>query len=541
MYTPESPMDMIPGTIFEDWRTYQRETVEWIAEEFLKGRKYVAIDGPTGYGKSLTGVMAGKVLKARTLYLCHSKQLQDQIAADFSDHCAVLKGKSNYPCLQCPGVAADLCSHDSKTPCKYAGKRDRDYNWVRLPQCPYKVAKIEALRAPLLVANYALFLNEANYVGGLSDWPLLVIDEADMTDNALTGHLTLDINTKDLETYKLDPPDFPDELESWTFWVPGAILAVDEVFQLYMAEINEATMLGVSPSTSSQKSAKRAKTFLGKLKTFSYWVDSQWIMDADEYKGTWSFKPKWADRIANSLMMRHSPRILAMSGTMPIPELWGPDLGISAKDIGFQAIPSTFPVANRPFIARQDGPSMYYKTKEAERLVQYGQALALVDNLMERYPTDKGVVHTISKEISKFVVNNSSNAHRLVTHDTATRGQVAQDFIDSPDPLVMVSPSFGRGLDLKDDRGRFQAIMKIPYAGLGDKQTKARADDGERGSLWYSGLAAREIVQMTGRVTRSDTDWGRTYMVDKRFMSFYAKNRRHFPKYFQEAVTAMDQ
>ena len=88
------------------------------------------------------------------------------------------------------------------------------------------------------------------------------------------------------------------------------------------------------------------------------------------------------------------------------------------------------------------------------------------------------------------------------------------------------------GFSLDDDLARFQIIAKIPYPNLGDKQVEAKKDIDQE---WYTLQTITAIVQACGRIVRSDTDHGVTYVLDGDFMPLFEKNPEFFPKWFQDA------
>ena len=523
--TPNNLQNILPGTIFHEWRIHQRETVDWALEQFSMGRKYVTINAPPGYGKSLTGVAVGKIMDCSTLYVCSSKQLQDQITYDFPES-VVLKGRSNYPCLRAEGnLTADMCSHAYGDPCD-----------IRIDgRCPYRMAKNAALNSPLAVVNYSLFLLEANHVGELSGRPLIVMDEADKLDDAIVSHATLTVKKKFLRSIDLSPPTSTGTILGWIDWSRTTLPHAADRLDSMEDEIRELTQLGLDVPEHTQQKVRNLKTLVNKLNIFIDRATVEWIMD-DRDNSAWVFKPKWADELGEAMAMRHGARILAMSGTMPPPEFWAKDLGLPVDDVAFREVPSTFPPERRPVIAMPT-IKMTYSPKKDVREEKYAQLVHKVDELLDKYPEDKGIIHTVNGELCLYLMEHSRHGYRLITHDTKNRGDMVDFFMDSTRPLVLVSPSFSRGLDLKGDKGRFQCILKIPYASLGDMQTKARADDGDRGQSWYSGLAIRDVVQMSGRVVRSEDDWGVTYIMDARFGRFYFRNRNQFPKHFQDAMT----
>ena len=59
------------------------------------------------------------------------------------------------------------------------------------------------------------------------------------------------------------------------------------------------------------------------------------------------------------------------------------------------------------------------------------------------------------------------------------------------------------GVDLKDDKSRFQIICKIPYPYLGDELVVQRM---KKWNWWYSFETVKTIVQSIGRSIRSETD-----------------------------------
>ncbi len=100
---------------------------------------------------------------------------------------------------------------------------------------------------------------------------------------------------------------------------------------------------------------------------------------------------------------------------------------------------------------------------------------------------------------------------------------------------MIVAPSLDRGVDFKGDDCRVQIIAKVPYPYLGDKQIKARMNL-EDGQQWYTVRTIRDLVQMTGRGVRSETDYCTTYILDRGFGRLFDMNKRLIPAWWREAV-----
>jgi Rad3-related DNA helicase len=154
-------------------REFRPGQAEAIATILRSGRRLIAVNAPTGTGKSLIGMAAGAA-QEKSCYLCSSKQLQHQLESDFKE-AMYMMGKANFPCGHDLTRSADLCLHTRTTPCRAKSS------------CPYEVHKRSVLAHRLQILNYAYFLNEANHVGKFSGYPLVVCDEADVLEGLLTG------------------------------------------------------------------------------------------------------------------------------------------------------------------------------------------------------------------------------------------------------------------------------------------------------------------------------------------------------------------
>src|SRR4030095_11554461 len=69
-----------------------------IANEIVNGfrsRDVMFLEGPTGVGKTLIAELVRRKLKAKTIYTCTTKALQNQFVKDF-EYAQVLKGRVNY-------------------------------------------------------------------------------------------------------------------------------------------------------------------------------------------------------------------------------------------------------------------------------------------------------------------------------------------------------------------------------------------------------------------------------------------------------------
>jgi len=179
---------------FTEFRPAQLQALSKIE---TSNKRFIMLQAPTGSGKSLIIAAVQKLLKTRFLYTCTTKQLQAQFVDDFSHslsgkrYAVELKGRANYPTLRYqhlfPRINASMCTGAKETHCRWCcdgkcnpdGRTNSSGDVICFTKfdCPYRVQKAKILGADLGVVNTALFLNEANFVGGLSGWPWVAFDE----------------------------------------------------------------------------------------------------------------------------------------------------------------------------------------------------------------------------------------------------------------------------------------------------------------------------------------------------------------------------
>ena len=149
---------------------------------------------------------------------------------------------------------------------------------------------------------------------------------------------------------------------------------------------------------------------------------------------------------------------------------------------------------------------------------------------------DRGLVHCGTYDIGRELYTKlmfEEYGSRLSFPEKAEDRDPAVERHASTPGSVIISPSMVEGFDFKDDLARWQAILKVPYLYLGDKQVAARATMEPE---WYKMRAVMSIIQAAGRVCRNENDHGVTYILDSDFKSLYERANHMFPDWFKEAV-----
>ena len=507
---------------YTEWRDDQYRAVDAVVKS---DKEMFLLDAPTGVGKSLLAIGAHRILQQQCIYITRTKQLQDQIMRDFSSIAVSLKGKANYPCLMryemFPDVTADDCPFVKASNCERYG------------ECPYYCAKAEAKIAPLVVLNDAYFLAEAN--GDFStfgDNELLVVDEVDSIEAGLMSYIQFTITLKQLQKFGLHLPENPDNKWSWMRWIPGAIDTLKPWLDNCADQLKQVNPSFWGPSEIEiNRQMKRTNKLIDKLFFLKREVDESWIFFVHETRdGTeWVFKPVIVGRYGKQYLWDHGDRSLGMSGTIFEPSITCVDLGIA--DCDYMKLDSPFPVENRPIFFKPV-VNLTRKTMDYELPILSKE----VDDILEKYPDEKVLIHTVSYKVRDYLMATLNAQWRLATHSSQTREAALAEFKASKDPIVMLSPSFDRGVDLPiEDNVGCVIVCKMPFLDLSDPQIKARMGlkDGGR---WYALKTGQTLVQMCGRHVRSKRQRGDTWILDSQFSRLRRQLSDVLPGWWLNAV-----
>ena len=508
-----TPSDFGLPEKFTEFRQGQLE----ISTKIATSTKFAyLLDAPTGIGKSLIAATVQKLADKQVVYVCTTKQLQDQLLRDFP-YARTLKGRNNYPCAKYqnmfPRISAEECTKSVVHPCEVEN------------QCAYIAAKRAALSSPLAVLNTSYFLTEANYVEGFSNLDYLVIDEFDTVEDLLMGFIEVLITQRQLDQLDLEPPKFKTKFESWVEWGKTALNILEPRL---IAVKRELESVWSTTDFSLMKEERMLSRLVGKLRFFIREVDKNWVWYPSE--DSWSFKPVWIAKYAHHNLWRHTKNVLGMSATILDRFQMCRNVGLTFDNTAYKQLNSPFPKENRPVYFE---PCANVINKEMDKALPI--LTAAIGRILEKHPDEKILIHTVSYRITKYL-REHLHSDRVMVHDIKNRAQVLENFKNSMRPMVLISPSMDRGVDLPDDECRVVVIAKVPYPDLGDPQINKRVHASNDGSHWYAHKAVSKIIQMSGRAVRSETDHAVTYILDQQFKRIYTENRGMFPLWFREAL-----
>lgn len=228
---------------------------------------------------------------------------------------------------------------------------------------------------------------------------------------------------------------------------------------------------------------------------------------------------------------------LLMTATILDKDMYCKSIGLDASRVEYIQLQSSFPVENRPIYYINGSPYMNKDVwKKEDTLYKW---IKIIDQIMTAYKNYKGIIHVSAIYQMEIIRNGVSEANRRRLIETRSedndveRDVVLSEHAASKRPSVILSPSMGTGIDLKDDLSRFQIIGKVPYPGIHDMWVKKKM---ERDPNWYKWVTSLKFVQAYGRSVRSVDDWADTYLIDSVFINFL-KNNRFIPRWVSDAFS----
>ena len=516
---------------FTNPRDGQLETVSEILEAIDSGYKYIFLEAGTGTGKSAIAATLASICESSYI-LTITKQLQDQYLRDFNN-LQVVKGRQNFNCLKYKNALAPKPCSEGKCiteghDCRYSLK-NRTNEIRKNNTCPYYYQKYLALNAESVISNYPYMFLELNYVKDFQKRDLMICDEAHNLEAMLMDQLTLEFSKEDLEEYlKFDlTEDMIYELatQSYTGWMRFINTIKDE----YAKELEKLEAL------EKEELAEKIAFIRHQINDCKRFIDhiiidpKTWIFDWDDSYEIAQFKPLKVNHYAKDTLFKYGDVVLFMSGTILDDELFAKWLGIGRDEIYSIRRKSPFDIKRNP-IMTYDG----YNLSRNFIKLNAPKTIKTVSEILKNHQNEKGIIHTVSGKCMDYLLKNLDNP-RLIGHDSKNRQEQLEIFIKSKEPLVLISPSMGEGVDLPGDLCRFQVIYKLPYPDWGDKQIYERSNIDPK---WYDYNTCLSLVQTHGRGMRDEDDYCTTYVIDNRFTSYIRSNRanKFLPDTFKEAI-----
>ncbi len=246
---------------------------------------------------------------------------------------------------------------------------------------------------------------------------------------------------------------------------------------------------------------------------YSIWVEKKAY---DKYLNIRPIRPPRF--IVNRLLGAN--RIVLMSGTISktdVEDLF-PDQAYRFLDL-----PSPIPLSGRPVFVRPVTFRMNFETPPSA-------IAAEIEKVILRNPGLNTIVHVtydMGQKLAPYftipvLINTKESKTDILAKFKAEGG-------------ILIAAGMSDGIDLPGDFCRLNIIPKLIFANIKDPtvmKRKAMVD----GQEWYAVKTLMKVVQQTGRSTRGETDYSKTYILDPMFGDLMRRYGNKLPKSFTESL-----
>lgn len=503
-----SPVELGAPAKFSKWRDGQDTVVLDIANS---SKRFIAVDLATGGGKSLSAVMQALISDTSCVILTSTKGLQAQYQNDFESIGMLdVKGKSNYDCDYgiMPMRASDgPCNSGVQCSLKVGGCAY--YDRVRLAQ-----------RRKLVNTNYAFWLAQNRYKDEDARLApdMLILDEAHDAVAHLLDTLSANFDQTSIKTltglYRAAPTT--ESVAEWTVWMQNA-------YQAISLEIKNASAIKPIPA-SSLKTIRKYQDLANRVKNLITDIASDWVIEKKEDHSI-QFDPLWPARYAEKYLFAGVKRVILISATIRPKTLQL--LGIAPADSEFLEYSNSFKVANRPVYYT---PSVKVWSKMTPIDEQWW--MSMIDRIIEPRTDRKGIIHSVSFARAQYIVQHSRFRHLMIINASGNTANQVLAFKNSKTPKILVTPSVTTGWDFPGTEAEYTILAKLPYPDTRPKIVKERR---RLDKEWEAYQILQTVVQSTGRIVRSETDRGESFLIDSQFGWFIGANKHLIPKWWMQA------
>jgi ATP-dependent DNA helicase DinG len=534
-------------------RKEQKEALSFIDSEYQKNKlnKFFLLNLPVGSGKSHLALMIADWYRknvskmARVDIITNSKLLQDQYS-DTYESISDLKGKENYECesYSCSCAQGSEFNRLNKTSCE---------------SCPYSFARENYISGGMSLTNFYLYILYAIYNPKLMEnrgAKVLIVDEAHEFDDVMSDFISIKITESIVKKFNFSNEyDIVKTLKSvssinqyvdFLKFLNGEILSTMEDMEKGMASTprnikSDKRDLKISKVLKTKNSDVKVMNLITDLKQYQLKIEvflkeykenpNNWVLESNWNEKTkqkeLSLEPIWAYDYLDKYIFSQYDMVFLMSGTILDKNLFCQLNGLDVTKAVYYSIGSPFPLRNRPIYYMPLG-KMSFKSKEDtfKRYIPY------IQKLLDKYKNKKGIIHTNSFELAKWI-ENSIKDPRLLFHDSSNKDEILKIHMESEEPTVIVSPSMDTGVSFDNDSARFQIIAKVPYPSLASQKNKMRQANNPD---WYSWKTVSGLIQMSGRPVRSNMDYADTIIIDGGFGDVIKHSSQFLPDWIQEAI-----
>lgn len=523
---------------FDSFRENQRETIEAIIKALYdEGYSNVVLDAPVGSGKS---AVITTVLRygGDGFYVTPQRSLREQLQADeaLDPHLDSLKARKDYHCK----VSGENCEEcpvytSSEDSCAEQG-----------PLCSYWSRKMSVINSDIANVTFAYLIIDSNLPVENNGQPIsfgnrskLAVDEAhNLAQQVEEMHAGFK-----LSPFLLPTPVFNNATNTASYdanMYEDVKTEVNTILQRCLDYIGDTVPMEMSPEQKScHQIAEKIKWMHEEIANGNPWVaDVDSVPYAGGYEKVIQLRPINVSSFLRNFVWDRAEKRIISTATLPYrgnPEIWLRKVGLDPNDTKVINVSMTFPVENRPIHTSSMVASMSGGGFEDN----LDDVLEEMNKIAERHYNEKGLVHTASYPRAQLIADNTNEKdypylhNNLYVHNQDRDPDVQIEEWQESDYDMMLSPSMAEGVDLKDDKCRFQMLAKVPYPPR-DSRLEYVLNNEDWGWMEMYERTLIRIVQSYGRAVRSKTDHADYYVLDEDLNKILKK--RQAPDWFLEAI-----
>ena len=531
---------MVQSVVKEVWpaksfREKQESVLRACLNAFDNGYDNIVLDAPTGSGKSLLNTALIRYFDDG-FYSTPQKSLRTQIQNDpiLEPHIEELKSRRDYTCSITSNNCKDcsIYNHEEKS----CAEENCSY-WLR--KQAVMSSDIATITFSMLIVDGMIPPKNSNGTRiSFGDRDVIAIDEAHaLVQQTRQMHAGFDIT----------PYGFPrGVIEKVTENISWEVSRFEEIEQeLRIIENNLKDQYRDIPEWEMAPQEKRCYRLVKNIQRAKKDVenDNPWVVDVEskQYGNTPSkvlqLRPIHVDGFLKNFVWNRANKRIISTATLRHrnnPDIWLNQVGLDPDKTRIISVEMTFPPSNRPVITNEMVCSM--KQGGAEK--NWGKILNKLNIIAKRYYNSKGICHTVSysrAEKVKETITEDEHPYlygNIFLHKGEEEADVAIEEWQESDADLILSPSMMEGIDLSDEMGRYNILMKVPYPAQ-DSCTTYLCDETKYGWVDYFDRAAIRVAQAYGRTTRSNDDYSDFYILDKDYEKL--KKKAKLPDWLLEA------
>jgi len=544
--TPELEEQIDDAFPYPSYRDHQYETIaEAAVALFEEDYQNVVINGPTGVGKSGINVTLAQMADDAFMTTPQKKllrQLRDD--DDLNEFYNVLMGRAEYSCRPYDPDEKERVENKCND-CFVTRTSDTS---CQEELCWYWGAKEDAMFNDIAVLTFAfliydgmipVFAAEGQERISFFDRDMLIVDECHNLESQaaeMFAGFKLSPRTLPGEVYS----ELPNHLDFDAVKFEEVKPAADDVYEAACEFIYENNVDEIPDSQRELKeevdeAVEKCEKFRRKYKNCkrSFRNGDDWVVDVDtDHQNNLTVKimpVDVSDFLQHRVWDRAEKRVLS-TATLPhqsYPSKWLKKVGIDPQNTKVIQKPMPFPAENRQIDTRHVVGSMSSGGMEEH----WDDVVNALKRISARHEGEKGLVHTVSydraEELKKEFPSNAT------LHDWSRDEEVVMKSWQSSDRDILFTPAMMDGVDLPDDKCRWQALVKVPYPSIGSSRINFKLNERNQWGDYYDS-AATSIIQSVGRGVRHKEDECTYYVLDEAFFDVNA--RASFPDWFREAI-----